>query len=245
MGRILLAGLALLAGFADAAEPIAFRAEARVEVDATGKPNRIEASADLPEAVRTFIEKQVATWRFAPPSRDGVTGSGVTYLKLGACAVPVANGYRMAIDYKGNGPRIAGSSILPPPRYPVSEMIAGRGAQLVVKWIVETNGRATLEQVERTDGAKVRRIDPFEKAIREWVTTLRYEPEQLDGKAVRTRVTVPVTFMAGGAKGPTAFKQELIEQARQSPECQLADSRLPGGLQPVAVDSPFKLLTSG
>jgi len=233
MKPIVIAGIMLSANVAGAAEPVAFHAEAKVEIDASGKPTRIEASTDLPEAVRSFIEKKVATWQFAPPSRDGVTGSGVTYLKLGACAVPVANGYRMAIDYKGNGPRISGSSILSGPRYPPSEQRSGRGAQMAVKWIVEPDGRATLERVERTDGAKVGRVDPFEKTIREWVATLRYEPEQFSGHSVRTRVTTTVSFTVGDGSGPATHKQALIEKARQSPECQLADARLPTGLQPV------------
>ena len=245
MRRVLLTSVALLAGVVGAAEPVAFRAEAKVEIDASGRPTKIEASADLPEAVRTFIEKKVATWQFAPPSRDGVTGSGVTYLNLGACAVPVANGYRMAVDFKGNGPRLAGRPMLPPPRYPPAAQRAGEGAQMVVKWIVEADGRATLEQIERSDGAKVKRIDHFDKPIREWVASLRYDPEELAGKAVRTRVVVPVTFSIGDAKGAGTFKQQLVERAKQSPECQLAASKLLDGLQPVAVDSPFKLLKSG
>jgi len=244
MNRILLTSFALLTGVAGAAEPVAFRAEAKVEIDATGKPTKIEGSADLPEAVRTYIERTVATWQFAPPSRDGVPSNGITYLKLGACAVPVGNGYRLAVDFKGNGPRLAGRSILPPPHYPAAAMRAGEGAQMVVKWIVEPDGRATLEQIERTDGAKVKRIDPFDKPIREWVASLRYEPEQLAGVPVRTRVTVPVSFTMDGPDAGT-YKQQLVEQAKQSPECQLAASKLLDGLQPVAVDSPFKLLTSG
>ncbi|MCY7354378.1 MAG: energy transducer TonB [Lysobacter sp.] len=241
----MLTSVALLAGVAGAAEPVAFRAEARVEIDVTGKPTKIEASADLPDAVRTCIERKVATWQFAPPSQDGVTGSGVTYLTLGACAVPEGSGYRMAIDFKGNGPGFAGRSILPPPRYPVEAMRAGREAQLLVRWVAETDGRATLERVERTDKAKVGRTDIFEKAIREWVASLRYEPEYLAGKPVRTRVEVPVNFMMSGARTSGAIKRELLEHAAQSPERSLAASKVVDGLQPVAVDSPFKLLTSG
>lgn len=236
----------LIAGAATAAEPVAFRAEARVELDATGRPTRIAASEDLPEAVRSHIERKVATWQFAPPSRDGVVSGGVTYLRLGACAMPVGNGYRIAVDYKGNGPRLAGKSMLPPPRYPPEAQIAGLEADMVVNWIVEPDGRATFERIERKDDVVPRRADPFDKAVRDWVATLRYEPEQLAGQPVRTRVSVPVEFKLGtGGFSRKAYKKELQEQANQSPECQMAASKLQQGLQPVAVDSPFMLINAG
>lgn len=199
----------------------------------------------MPEAVRTYIERKVATWQFAPPSQNGITGSGVSYLQLGACAIPEGNGYRMAIDFKGNGPRPAGQSILPPPRYPTEALRAKLGAEMVVQWIVEADGRVTLERIERTDEAKARRTDPFDKTIREWVARLRYQPEELAGKAVRTRIEVPVTFTMGGARSAGALKKELLENATQSPECRMAASKMVEGLHPVSVDSPFKLLTSG
>lgn len=235
----------LIAGTASAAEPVAFRAEARVELDAAGKPTKIEASADLPEAIRSHIERKVATWQFAPPSRDGVVGSGVTYLELGACAVPAGSGYRIAVDYKGNGPQLARSMLLPP-RYPAEARRAGIEADMVVHWIVEPNGRVTFERIERRDGIVTRRSDSFDKVVREWVATLRYEPEQLAGRPVRTRVSVPVEFrLDPGGFSRGAYRKELQERASQSPECQMAASKLPQGLQPVAVDSPFKLINAG
>ncbi len=116
---------------------------------------------------------------------------------------------------------------------------------MVVQWIVEADGRVTLERIERTDEAKARRTDPFDKTIREWVARLRYQPEELAGKAVRTRIEVPVTFTMGGARSAGALKKELLENATQSPECRMAASKMVEGLHPVSVDSPFKLLTSG
>lgn len=242
----LLVCLMSLVGTAFAAEPVAFRAEAKVEIDAAGKPTKIEASSDLPDGVRKFIEARVATWQFAPPSRDGVVSSGVTYLKLGACAMPVENGYRMAVDFKGSGPRLRGMSMLPPPRYPPEAQHSGQEADLVIDWIVEPDGRATLERIERKDGVVSRKNDSFYRVVREWVATLRYEPEELAGQPVRTRVSVPVQFELGSAGfSRGAYKRELQERASQSPECQVAASKLQQGLQPVAVDSPFKLLNAG
>ena len=35
----------------------------------------------------------------AQSERDGITGAAVTYVRLGACALPAEGGYRLAVDY--------------------------------------------------------------------------------------------------------------------------------------------------
>ena len=86
---------------------VAFPASVRVDVDASGRPVKVEAPADLPEPIRAFIEKRVATWHYSPAMVAGVPQAGTTYVRVGACAVPEGDQYRLAIDYKGNGPRFA------------------------------------------------------------------------------------------------------------------------------------------
>lgn len=238
-GFLLASACALAFSSARAAEPVAFRADARVEIDAGGQPTKVEATPELPDAIRSFIERTVVTWHFAPPSRDGVSGPGITYLRLGACAMPEGDGYRMAVDYKGNGPRRSGSGILLPPRYPHEALRAQEEADIVVTWIVEPDGRATLEKIERGDRPTARKNDPFHRVVREWVATLRYDPEELSGRKLRTRVSVPVEFRLG-AHSAGATRQQRLEKAIQSAECQSASKNLPEGLQPVALDSPFK-----
>lgn len=242
MRKRLFVVLIMVANAVGATEPVAFRADARVEIDAAGKPTKIEASRELPESIRNFIERTVKTWHFTPPSRDGIGGAGVTYLALGACAVPEGNGYRMAVDYKGNGPRLAETPKFPTPRYPSEAARAGREADLVAHWIVETDGRATLERVESNHGPTPRKNDPFYKAIAEWLAQLRYEPEEFAGHPVRTRMTVPVPFtISPHRSNPTADRQERMDQICQSSECQLAASKLHQGAQPIAMDSPFNV----
>lgn len=237
-------GLLTLATATMAAEPVAFHAGARVALDANGTPTDIEVSKDLPEAIRTAIERKIATWQFAPPSRDGVVSDGVTYLSLGACAVPVADGYAMAIDYKSNGPRLTNNVRLPPPAYPIQAMRNQVSADLAVHYIVETDGHVSLERIDYLDGTKGRRYD-FKPVIRDWLKELRYEPEQLAGVTVRTKLTVPLRFSSGSSGSDRDSREERLNRIKQSPECQAAASKLPGELQPVAVDSPFKLLNQG
>ena len=119
---ILVAVLSALPLTLPAAEPeskaVAFTASVRVDVDATGKPLKVEAPADLPDAIRDYIEKRVATWQYQPATQDGVAVAATTYVAGNACAVPVEGGYRLGLDFENNGMRYAGDQQVPSPRYP-------------------------------------------------------------------------------------------------------------------------------
>ena len=93
---------------ADDKRVVAFNASVRVEVDAAGKPVKVEAPADLPEAIRGYIEKRVASWQYQPAKVAGVARPAVTYVAVNACAVPVSEGFRLGLDFDGNGPRRVG-----------------------------------------------------------------------------------------------------------------------------------------
>lgn len=238
----IFAGFVLLSGAATAAEPIAFRASAKVEVDSTGKPVKIETAEDLPRPIRDHIETTVKNWHFSPPSRDGLSGSGITYVSLGACAMPEGKDYRMAIDFKGNGPRPLDDSERHGLRYPADAQRAGRAANLHAYWIVETDGSATLERIEREGGSPLKKRDSFHQAVQDWVSQLRYEPEQFAGRRVRTRMSGPMIFRLSSARYlPMTAAVEKLNQVKQSPECLIAASKLEEPVPTVAIDSPFKL----
>jgi hypothetical protein len=222
---------------------VAFRAEAKVTLDAAGHPLAIEPSADLPGAIRDFIKQRVATWHFSPPEQGGATGPAVTYLRLGACAIPQPDGnYRMALDFKGNGPLYANGPMMLPPAYPKAALVRRIGADAKVVYIVEGDGSATLDRIEYADGGN-HRADGIDATLREWVRGMRYQPEQLAGHPVRTRVRVPVTFrIAGRDFTREGYREELHQQAAKSDECRLAaGAQAPAGLQPLALDSPVKI----
>jgi len=75
MRRMLGIWLVLMMTGASAAEsaeaPIAFRAQARVELDAQGVPYQVHADETLPAPVRDAIEKRVLQWRFEPARING------------------------------------------------------------------------------------------------------------------------------------------------------------------------------
>lgn len=242
MRIVVASGLMLLSATVAAADPapVAFRAEARVELDATGKPTKIEASQDLPAAVRDYIEKRVATWSFSPPARGGVSGTGVTYLALGACAIPADGGYRLGLDFKHNGPRIATpNGRVPPIGYPSAAARLASQVEADVHFIVETDGRAVLDRIDYADNREHRR-DGFDAAIRDWVDRMRFDPEHLAGQPLRSEATIRVNFLLDGPPRSQARK-ELLETALDSRECRTAAGE-PDALTPVVLDSPVKVL---
>lgn len=233
-------GLLLVSAATIAAEPVTFKAGAKVELDAAGKPMQIEVSPDLPPPVRQFIERKVANWHFSPPTRDGKVATGVTYLSLGACAIPVdGGGYRLAVDFKGNGPQV---ERMLAPYYPVQARRAGREATLVAKYIVETDGSATLQAIDYTDGIRDQR-DGFDAAVQAWVEALHYQPEQLDGRPVRTQLKVPIDFVLT-SKGRGQLQRDIKTRAQRSPECRLAAADA-GALEPIVMDSPVQVDPTG
>ena|SRR6478672_731626 len=224
---------------------VAFNASVRVEVDASGKPVKVEAPADLPESIRSFIEKRVASWQYQPAKRDGVPASAVTYVRVGACAIPAAEGYRLGLDFKGNGPAILdpGPWFMPPPRYPVEMQRRGAEGTFKVNYSIQADGSTRIASIEPMEGTIGRFVKPFRGALTEWIEGLRYQPEQVGGAPVATEMSFPVSFMLSSGTGPRsneAYRKELEARAMTSNECIAASS--PSGPLPIALDSPVKII---
>lgn len=252
MRRIVLAGGMVMATGAVAADgvPVAFRADARVELDANGKPTRIEASKDLPEAIRAMIEKRVGSYTFTPPERDGVRGPAVTFLQLGACAVPGPEGYRLGLDLKGNGPKISrpdGRLLVMP--YPLKALALRSEVTMTIVFFIEPDGGASLDTVRYSDG-KPHLRDGFAALARDWVKLMRFEPEQLAGQPLRSRaeVTFNYTLAPENSGGALARSSEIAkpdaQDIRQSAECRMAAGEAPEP-EIIAEGSPTRVLTSG
>jgi hypothetical protein len=241
---LLLATLAMVtgAGAALADTPakrdvVTLHASVRVEVDAAGKPVKVEAPRDLPEAIRNSIEKRVASWQYQPGMIDGVPQAATTYVAVNACAVPVAEGYRLGVDFDGNGPRVAGDQRLPPPVYPSLALRTGTEAEFKLILGIQTDGSAVIDEVEKAEisGSGGRRAGSheFELELRRWVKTLHFDPELVAGKPVREQVGVPVSFAIRDRVDRQALKEALLAEAKASRECQLASGA--SDMKPVAL----------
>ncbi len=86
--------------------------------------------------------------------------------------------------------RVSGSA----PRYPPVLLDARITGEVTVECVVDTLGR-----VERGSTRIVRSTHRlFEEAANDAVTTWRFKPGRIGGRAVRVRVSVPVLFVLGG-----------------------------------------------
>ena len=234
-------GLALPMQASAADQVVAFNASARVEIDAAGRPVKVEAPSDLPQPVREFIEKRVASWQYSPAMRDGVAQPGTTYVWLGACAIPEGEGYRLAVEFKGNGPRHSDGKPLAWPGYPDGARRRGVGGKFEVIAAIAPDGTTTPESI--TPGQEDERWnDAFTTVLEQWVRRMRFDPEQVGGQGVASRIRIPVVF---SARGPS--RKELaqgVEETRTTDECRLA-SGAAAGPQPIALDSSIKVTPSG
>jgi TonB family protein len=77
------------------------------------------------------------------------------------------------------------------PRYPRTMLSHQRMGQIVVDFIVDEMGR--VDRVEPV----LKSLPDFEGEVRRAMTEWRFEPGLRDGKAVRTRMRVPFSFVIG------------------------------------------------
>lgn len=243
---LLLAMLAASSGQAagpatGAGDVVAFNASVRVEVDAAGKPIKVEAPADLPEAIRAFIEKRVASWQYAAAKQDGVPAAAVTFVQVGACALPVANGYRLGLDFKGNGPGIldSGPWFMPPPRYPTEMQRVGAEGSYRVSYAIQADGTTKVREINPMEGTGNRHASAFRDALTSWIEGLRYQPEQVNGVPVTTEMSFPVDFILRRGGSRPAYRAEAESRALSSNECIAAS--MPSGPLPIAQNSPVKI----
>lgn len=228
---------------------VAFNATVRVEVDATGKPVKVEAPPDIPDALRGYIEKRVASWQYEPAKQGGSLVAAVTFVRVGACAIPVAEGYRLGLDFKGNGPAIIGAGpwFIPPPRYPTEMQRRAAEGTFKVDYAIQADGTTKITSIEPMEGTPNRVVNAFRGALTDWIEGLRYHPEQVNGEPVATDMSFPVEFRirTDGARESTEawrarYKAELQARAMASSECVAASGA--SGPLPIATNSPVTVI---
>jgi len=238
----LVACAASAAPTSEAPKPLSFVASAKVEVDADGKLVKVEASPDLPEGVRHYIEQEVAKWTFKRNHREGETGNATSYLYLGACAVPTpSGGYSMGLAYHWNGPRVAGDGtwrVAPE----VQSTVARFELDQLVKmhFSVQPDGTATYTSIEGMTG-NPRAKAALDRAFAAWLRAMRFDPEQIGGRPVATQETLPIDFRISDKR---VTREGLQAEALQSPQCRqaaAAGQAVGPGMGAMAVDSVIEV----
>ncbi|MCO5055342.1 hypothetical protein [Thermomonas sp.] len=232
-----------------AAEPtqpgvLSYYLDVRVDVDAQGKVLHVEAPADFPEAVRDYVERRVATWQYLPARENGVAVSATTWVRVGMCAVPVAEGYRMGLDFKGNGPGNLSSStgFWPAPKYPLDAQRRDLGGSFTVHFAIQDDGSAKVTSIDPNDEDSRRYLGWFRDGLNAWVAEMHFQPELVNGRPVHTEMKIPVTFISrAGSSPPTPAERQAESEARALTSRECLAASLPMGLVPVAQNSPVKV----
>ena len=220
--------------------PVTFSASVRVEVDAAGTPTKVEAPPEFPDAIRQFIQKRVSGWQYQPAMQGGVSVSAVTYVRVGACAIPAEGGYRLGLDFKGNGPALVNDRgwFLPPPAYPRSPMMAGVEGEFQVSYSIRTDGSTYVDEIKTQAVSNRAYVKDFHKALATWVEGFHYRPEQVNGIPVATQMSIPVSFNLS-SDPRQEYANEEKARALASSECIAAAQA--SGLAPIAQNSPVKV----
>jgi len=223
-------------------QPVPFKTKATVWLDEQGVPQRVEAQEQLPPSIREAIGARIREWRFEPATVNGEAKSGITHVTLDACAAVGASGeLNLALGYGYGGPINTqdATGLTPPPRYPVNAVHADVEGKWLVTHEVLPDGSARWISVAPRDGTNPKRLNYFEPALRQWVSQLHYQPEEVDGQAISTVVHIPISFSLNASTKPTRRKEE----ARSSEEC-VAAMQADASMRTTS-DTPFKLVGDG
>ena len=236
-GAVLAMTVAANANAASELQPVALTTTVRVEVGTDGLVTDAVADGKLPPVLLQAVARDARALRFQIP-KDGAFSSGVTFVQMRVCLAPVGQDLSVATQYLSNGPR---RQMETTPRYPIDAARRGKGGDFKVVMQVAADGAATVESISNLDGGEMPAA--FAGSIREWVASLRYEPELVSGQPVATRVEMPLEFrMLGKQTSLAAELDRQKQEAAMSSVCQRAmGDRAPAPV-PVALDSPFVLV---
>ena len=135
-------------------------------------------------------------------------------------------------------PKVAGTDVPAPrrtkfvaPAYPVEAQMRGLRGIVILELIVDEQGRVATADV-------IRSVPPFDEAALSAARQWEYEVTQVDGRPVRVRVTVPITF---ALKLPEMTRAEGVPEMRQG-----AAPAFPPGLEgPARVVADLTLQPDG
>jgi TonB family protein len=152
-----------------------------VRLDAAGIPQKVALEPGNPVEFLPCVETALNRWRFAPARSGGR---------------PVAAEFRVAflfcppmspVPAKQTPPRVIRRSQVPPV-YPVAMKSGGIKGEVLLAFIVDKEGVVRNPVVVRSNNPAF--DQPAIEALLKW----KFEPAQVDGQAVNTRMSQPMVF---------------------------------------------------
>jgi TonB family protein len=189
---------------------------AMVKLDDTGAPRDAMLERAEDEIFQPAIEESLKRWRFAPARKAGQAISSevrVPFLVIPAMKPNVAQ-------------RMSPPKVLKrvDPVYPLAMRMSGMRAEVTVSFVVTDEGRVTDAIVLRSTNPAFEQ--PALEAIRKWT----FQPAMQNGKAVNTKMEIPISFALQFA--PDGGSDAYSLKSRNK------DKNLPEGLR---YDTPAKI----
>jgi TonB family protein len=173
-----------------------------VSLDAAGVPGAVALEPGTPDQAKPYIEAALKQWRFAAARHGGQ---------------PVAAEFRAAfllypeadpIPSTAKPPQVIRSSQVTPV-YPYAMRRYGITGEVLVNFVVDRDGRVRNPVVVRCSSPAF--AEPAIVAVLQW----RFEPAEVDGEKVATRMRVPILFALDGMTGHDAYAVDQMSRKAQ------------------------------
>ncbi len=163
---------------------------AKVAVDADGRVTDVAlVESQVSATIKSTVVNSLKRWQFMPVLTNGVAASALTYVRFDACAIPSGDGYDLAVKYVDNGPLLDGGLDLE--WSPTINLYANDHQAIKVRMRIAADGHAELQDVVMVDVPPTIQRD-IRIAVKDWVRSLHYEPEQVAGQPVATDIEWPM-----------------------------------------------------
>jgi TonB family protein len=197
---------------------------ATVDVDDGGRIIAIELESGLTPAFEAALRREIGSWAFEPARIDGAAVASRTHLGVQLRAHDRGDG-RAGVEVVAvsNGPRPYGKQEM---RYP--EDALRRRIQGAVVFTLTVTPEGTAENIVADDNAHPLLSRAALRSVRNW----QFQPEQVAGQPVATRIRLPVAFCIPALNQPCHAPVPSVGAAG-------APARHPDEI--IALDSPVRL----
>lgn len=166
------------------------------EIDANGHVVSADLKAkDVDEAFANAIEGLVKQWRFRPAMADGQPATATTMLTTQVVVdIDKNDSAKVTARYLRHG--AAPDGLQAPPRYPNDAMRSQVSAEVAVVATIDAKGQPVKVELHslmmNLDDPRLgkRFADETMETVRRW----KFQPEQVNGQPVASKVVVPIKF---------------------------------------------------
>ncbi len=173
---------------------------ATVSLDVAGAPVSFALESPESEVLRSAIETALKAWRFAPARKAGqAVPAGIRVAFL--CYPPAA-----PVPANQSPPRVVSQA---KPIYPFAQVANGLKGEVRLEFVVDRTGKVVNPVVVQSSNPAF--DQPAIDALLKW----KFEPARVDGRAVNTKMAVPIIFEIDGGGGREAFTVESAGRKAQ------------------------------